>query len=367
MAPSKKPASAATAGPAGTYRYKSHLQAENRRREAMADDRAVSIRYVRQTILPELTRQCGQAGPWSVDKRVIKGRDSWIFKAQSPDAPFPLALKIYCHSVEKKETVKQLALLERYHGAMAMRPDLSVPAPWAALPEHRTLVMEWIDEPGMRTLLRRAGRRREERGRLIAAAGRWLRHFHDQSGLVELPLQTHRLQRRIDLLLGGETGAGHKVHDRIFRDAYGALLRCAAEFADAPFPHATAHGDFMARNLFHGNRTIGIDIGGRANFPVTHDIFLFLVQADVERPLFTASSSGIRSRDAQAFLAAYDAREQLGDDRVMAFLYLGAALTRWARRIHQLRLYRYRSFRLALALRLRQITRRALMDLEARA
>jgi hypothetical protein len=219
----------------------------------------------------------------------------------------------------------------------------------------------------MRTLLRRAGRRREERDRLIAAAGRWLRHFHDQSGPVMLPLQTHRLQRRIDLLLGGETGAGHKVHDQIFRRAYAALLQCAAEFADAPFPHATAHGDFMARNLFHGSRTIGIDIGGRPNFPVTHDILLFLVQANVERPLFTAASCGIRSPDAQAFLAAYDGGEQLGDERLMAYLYLGVTLTRWARRINQLRLYPYRVFRLALALRLRQLARRALMDLEARA
>jgi len=370
MTPSKKlaaaaPTYAASGAPAGTYRYKGHLQAENRRRQAMADDRAASPRYVRDVILPELARQSGQAGPWSLEDRVIRGRDSWIFKAHAPDAPFPLALKVFCDAVEKKEIVRQAKLLSRHHDAMANRPDLSVPAPWAALPDHRTLVMEWIEEPSLDALLRRAGRCREERIRLLAAAGRWLSHFHDQSGLASGPLRTDRLQRRIDLLLGGETGAGHMVSDQTFRGAYAVLLRCADEFAGAPFPHATAHGDFMARNLLHGRRTIGIDIGGRPNFPVTHDMFRFLVQAEVERPLLTSASAGIRGSDAQAFLAAYGAGAQLGNDRLMAFLYLAATLTRWAHRINLFRQRRYRIFRVAEALRLRQLAKRALMSLEA--
>lgn len=294
MTPSKKRRVAAPAGaPAGTYRYKGHLQAEIRRRQAMAGDRAVSPRHVREVILPDLARQAGHSAQWSLEDRMIKGRDSWIFKAHSPDVPFPLALKVFCDAVAKEEIIGLAKLLGRYHAAMASRPGLSVPAPWAALPDHRTLVMEWIDEPGLDMLLRRAGRCRASRTQLIEAAGRWLRHFHDQSGIVLQPLRTDRLQRRIDLLLGGETGAGHKVHDRTFRSAYAALLRCAAELAGAPLPHATAHGDFMAKNLLHGSRTIGIDIGGRPNFPVTQDMFRFLVQADVERPLLTAASCGI--------------------------------------------------------------------------
>ena len=370
MTASKKLAKAApseSGASPGTYRYKGHLLAENRRRQAMADDLAVSPRYVRETILPDLAGQAGQSGPWSLEDRVIKGRNSWIFKAHGPDAPFALALKVYCDAVKKKEPARQLKLLKHYHDAMADRPGLSVPAPWTALPDHRTLVMEWIEEPGLDTLLRRAGGRREARVRLLETADRWLRHFHDQSGLILQPLQSDRLQQRIDLLLGGENGAGHTVRDRTFRSAYAALLRCAEDFAGAPFPHATAHGDFMAKNLLHGRRTIGIDIGGRANFPVTHDMFRFLVQAEVERPLLAAASAGIRGSDAQAFLASYGATDQLGDDRLMAFLYLASTLGRWAHRINLLRQRRYRIFRVAEALRLRQLARRALMDLEARA
>lgn len=366
MTPSKKLAAAAPAGaPAGTYRYKGHLQAENRRRRAMADEPAVSARYVRDVILPDLAREDGQAAPWSVEDRAIKGRDSWIFKAHTPRAPFPLAIKVYCTAVAPEETVRQTSLLGRYHDAMANRPDLSVPAPWAALPEHRTLVMEWIDEPGLDTALRRAGRR-DERIQLFAAAGRWLRHFHDQSDPAIQPLRTDRLRRRIDLLLGGEAGAGLKVRDQTFRSAYAALLRCSAEFAGAPLPHATAHGDFIAKNLLVGRRgTLGIDIGGRPNFPVTHDMFRFLVQAEAERPLFTTASSGIRGPDAEAFLAAYGATDQLSDDRLMTFLYLAATLTRWAHRINLLRQRRYRIFRLGQAMRLRRMARQALTDLQA--
>ena len=59
----------------------------------MADDRAVSARYVREVILADLDRQNGHFGNWTVENRPIKGRDSWIFRADGPQAPFPLALK----------------------------------------------------------------------------------------------------------------------------------------------------------------------------------------------------------------------------------------------------------------------------------
>lgn len=51
----------------------------------------------------------------------------------------------------------------------------------------------------------------------------------------------------------------------------------------------------------------------------------------------------------------------------MAFLYLGATLTRWAHRIDLLRQRRYRIFRVAEALRLRRMAKSALTDLHVRA
>jgi hypothetical protein len=53
-----------------------------------------------------------------------------------------------------------------------------------------------------------------------------------------------------------------------FRKAYAVLLEGIAEFAGAPLPHATAHGDFQAKNLLHGRRgTVGIDMTGLPTRP----------------------------------------------------------------------------------------------------
>ncbi len=179
------------------------------------------------------------------------------------------------------------------------------------------------------------------------------------------PLKSQLLQQRVDLQLGGEPGAGLKVRDRAFRKAYAVLLEGLAEFADAPLPHAMAHGDFQAKNLLHGPRgTVGIDMTGLPDTPVTNDMFQFLVHAEVEKPFLSPGASGIAGPDAQAFLAAYGAMEHLDDGRLMSFLYLGATLVRWAHRIKLLRLRRYRMFRIGQALRLRHMANHALATLE---
>jgi hypothetical protein len=369
MTPSKKPNNVRRkAARAGPYRYNSVLQAEIRREQAMADDRAVSAGHVREVILADLDRQNGQsAGAWTVDDRVIKGRDSWIFRAESPHAPFPLALKVYCTAVEPDVPVRQGELLRQFHDATADRRDFAVPMPWAVLPDHRTLVMEWIEAPGLDKLLQGAGRRGEERQRLLSLAGRWLRHFHERSGVELQPLKSHQLQKRVDLQLGGEPGAGLKVRDQAFRKAYAVLLEGVAEFDGAPLPHATAHGDFQAKNLLHGPLgTVGIDLTGFPNTPVTNDMFQFLVHAEVEKPFLSRGMTGIEGPNAQAFLTAYGAMEHLDDARLMSFLYLAATLVRWAHRIKLLRLRRYRIFRVGQALRLRHMANHALSRLEPR-
>ena len=334
----------------------------------MADNQAVTVGHVREVILPDLDRQngkAGQAGTWSVDDQAIKGRDSWIFRADRADAPFPLALKVYCTAVEPDVPVRQDALLRQFHDATANAHDFAVPAPWAVLPDHRTLVMEWIEAPGLDKLLQGAGRRSAERQQLLASAGRWLRHFHERSGVEIQPLKSQRLQQRVDLQLGGEPGAGLKVRDHAFRKAYAVLLEGVAEFAETPLPHATAHGDFQAKNLLHGpGGTVGIDMTGRPDMPVTDDLFQFLVRAEVERPFLSPGASDIAGPDAQGLLAAYGPMEHLDDTRLMSFLYLAATLLRWAHRIKLLRLGRYRMFRIGQALRLRHMATHALATLE---
>ncbi|MFW6076383.1 MAG: hypothetical protein ACOC71_01400, partial [Hyphomicrobiales bacterium] len=226
-------------------------------------------------------------------------------------------------------------------------------------------VMEWIDEPRLDTLLRRTGRS-EERTQLLAAAGNWLRHFHDHSGFAVQPLASRQVPRNIDVMLGGEDGAGMKVGDRVFRSAYSTLVRCADAFAGTPIPHVTAYEDFAPKNLLHGRGgTVGIDIGGRSTLPVTSDIFHFLVQAEMKKPRLSRASFGIAGHDGQALLKAYGATDHLRDDRLMAFFYLAAATMQWARRIYRVRRRGVSLERVIHLLQARRVAQQAVSALQA--
>ena len=184
----------------------------------MAPERAVSAQHVRDVILKDLDRRSGREGPWEVEF-ISRARESWLFKARSPQAPWPLAVKVYCTAVPKTLATRQTKVLQHYHAAMT-EPGLSVPAPFAAVPQHRTLIMEWIDAPRVDRLLTGA-RTRAERDRIIANAGRWLRHFHDHGVQAQRPLGSIDLLRPLDTLLSGVGGVD--ARDRAFRAAYGVL------------------------------------------------------------------------------------------------------------------------------------------------
>src|SRR5918995_1564264 len=138
-------AEAPAPGRAGTYKYDKLLQARSRRAKAMAPDQAMSPAHVRDVILADLDAQTGSRGEWQIEGEAIRARESWVFKARTPLAPWPLAVKVYCTAVGAELSMHQLQLLWRFHEAMAGEPSLTVPVPWAALPEHRTVIMQWVD------------------------------------------------------------------------------------------------------------------------------------------------------------------------------------------------------------------------------
>jgi hypothetical protein len=229
--------------------------------------------------------------------------------------------------------------LRAYHERMAGSPVFSVPAYWACLPRHRTLVMQWIEAPRMDDLLRRAGR--DERSRLFAAAGAWLRQYHAQSEADVRPLRLRSYARHIDVLLGGEKGAGRQVRDGVFRGAYETLVEQTDAFARHRVAHVMAHGDFVPHNVFHGGgRTVGFDMVARMR-PALHDIWHFLVHAEVTKPLMACGArlgpTGLARQDVQAFLEAYGTLEHLGGEAAAAYMQLNEVLLRWAVIIAHLR------------------------------
>lgn len=337
----------------------------------MAPDQAVSPAHVRDVILADLDRRTGRPGNWQIDGEAIRARESWVFKARTPLAPWPLAVKVYCTAVGTELSAHQLKLLRRFHEAMASEPSLTVPVPWAALPEHRTVIMQWVDEPRVDVLLQRAGRRRDERAQLFAAAGRWLRHFHAQAGVVVLPLSPKPLLQQIETRLIGQSDVRRKIFDGVFRRSHEVLQSRLGEYAGTPVPHVLAHGDFVSHNLFHGpDRTAGFDIAGRHTSPVTRDIVRFLVHAESEKPFFTRPSTlaptGIERQDVDAFLSAYGPLEKPLDDRLLTVLQFAEVLYRWAVLLDRLRRGRINRDRIVKVVRLRRMAKYALASLENR-
>lgn len=290
---------------------------------------------LRQVLASAIGHGGGADGGWRIDGPPIRARRSRIFLAHTPLAPWPVAVKAFAADVKLDAILQQADILTRYHKAMSSHPGLTVPALWRVLPEHRILIMEWIDEPRIDGQLRWRGRHPGRRAELLAAAGRWLGHFHQPSTMRSQPLQTSRLHKHIDDLLGGDTGAGDCVPDSVFRNAYALLCRQAAEFAGAPVIHGETHGDFLPHNLLHGpRRTVGLDFKPRRPAPIARDMFRFLVQAEAEKPLLmpqrALSRWGTEQADLDAFLAGYGPLHQPADDALMGFFHLSEVLRRWA-------------------------------------
>ena len=354
----------------GKERYERFLQADIRRSRAMAAEKAVSAAEVSGTILADLDRRSGKPGFWQVEPLPVRGRDSWVFKVHTPLAPWPVAVKVYCTAVPPEEISLQGEHLGKYHRAMAARPGLTVPAFWAGLPEHRTLVMEWIEAPRMDDLLRQARGRRGERSRLFAAAGAWLRHYHAQSEAVDRALRVKSYPHHIDMLLGGGDGAGRHVGDAVFRKAYDALIKHAEAAGKCRVAHVMAHGDFVPHNVFHGGgRTVGFDMVARLR-PALSDICHFLVHAEIKKPLAPwqcarLDPTGIGRPEMEAFLEAYGAPEHLGS-KAMTYMQLNEALLRWAVLIsHRRRGGRPKPEHLIDWVRYRRVAGRAAAALEA--
>jgi hypothetical protein len=295
----------------------------------MAPDRAVSAEHVRDVILRDLPPRAGRDWDWTVSV-VTTARESWLFKAVSPQAPWPLAVKVYCTATPDTLPARQMGVLRQYRDSMAGRPDFSVPAPWAALPKHRALMMEWIDAPRVDKLLSRTFGR-TDRSRIMTAAGRWLRHFHEQGEHGVCPLGDLDLLRPLNTIMGslGEADAP----DPAFRTACATLQDCVRELRDTSIPLVTAHGDFSPANLFLGNdRAVGFDFKARPMWPAARDIMHFLVYAkSFNTSTWASLTSQVVRHDQEAFLAGYGALDDDAmDARLLAVFRLAEALRTWS-------------------------------------
>jgi hypothetical protein len=296
---------------------------------------AISADHVRDVILASVDAADGGTSDWRVEGPVVLARSNHIFKATNPRARYPLAVKVAAPEMPPGQIAARAEMQRIVHERLRAQPGLTVPEIVAALPAHRAIVMEWIDEPSVRQLLTEAGKDCERRAALFDAAGRWLRAYHEQGGIAMLPLNAAEIAAGVEASLRGK---GAKRRDRptaSYAAAYNVLVEAGKACDGRPVPHAPAHGDYHGKNLFHGReRIIGIDLGVPVLAPVATDICRFLVQGETTKPFLTRKSSldalGIERPDLEAFLAGYDPERELIEIDVFRYLFLAEVLRRWA-------------------------------------
>ena len=268
--------------------------------------------------------------PLTYDGRTIDGRDCWVYRAATPAFPFPVALKLY-----KPGTARPFAIrkqLQRHRAcAESMKHDAgySVPEPIAGFPDRRVIIMEWIDGPSVRDLMRSMVLNRSAYRGMLLRAGKWLAHFHAASTPKCEPLSVVNLLDRIE----------HRVtksHPRIVAEAaYIAADNTIRELAvlldGREMEHVEVHGDFTPSNLLvDKDRIAGIDFGTRRRLPHYYDICRFLVHLEAQRPAPKWLGAHPESFAAEAFLEGYGDGAPKATGDIMNYMMLTEVMRRWA-------------------------------------
>lgn len=213
--------------------------------------------------------------------------------------------------------------------------------PLAWLPEHAAIVMDLVEHPTLRSALLRESRTRTGRRAPVGEApwrnaGAWLRMFqtHRSAPVVPpdgaVPLSVGDTYREFGGFLVERVGSRPLLET--LRDAGDQVAASALPTEPAL---GTAHGDFVANNMFvgAGGRITGFDPLPRWNVPLHLDLATLLVNTRV-LPLQAASQgwalpSAVLDRYEAAVLQGYFGTEAVPHREVVAFQLL-VLLEKWA-------------------------------------
>jgi hypothetical protein len=129
--------------------------------------------------------------------------------------------------------------------------------PLGELPQHATVVMEYVDQPTLRSIVARqltpAGRELRARtgDRVWDGLGEWLRRFHSTHPGRSLPgrmTRTDDIAGQLDLSTGFLIRAG--ADPPSIRSLTVAAFERLGDGRDCELPSAIGHGDFTSQNVF---------------------------------------------------------------------------------------------------------------------
>jgi hypothetical protein len=262
-------------------------------------------------VMPKLVRKTG-CDDWTLSRGPLQRRDCVIHFLRSGRFRLPeLVVKVY----RKDQAGEDLAQVvhrkcKRFH--QAATASCAVPEPVVFVQEANAMVMEFVNAPSAAILLMKGLHSREKRRDVIRKAARWLRWFHESSGVVVRPFEARSFVNPLHRTI--EKAQGMAAHPTAPDAWFARCVRSAGEFAGelegVAMPHATAHGDFTPFNLFiDGGRMVGFDFRANRRLAVTHDICRFLLYLDVYqiRPADRREvvKYGCRRDDLEVFMDAY--------------------------------------------------------------
>jgi aminoglycoside phosphotransferase (APT) family kinase protein len=267
-------------------------------------------------------------------------RHSWSYQfrgvVRSPDRSVRIAVKVprweLAHTLEaalaagpQPDTQREYAELRAIHSVVESAGDegLAAVLPVGYLADVNAIVTEVIDATPLRAHLAV----RPDPGALFAAAGRWLRLFHDRvGGAAEAPFPVARCIADLDRL----AARAGRWPDLLRR--YHGVARAALEALDGVAVRTgLLHGDFNLSNvLVTGDHRVAAIDTNRAEGPVAFDMARLITDLRTHKGRaltfgLRPPSSAVREWQA-AFLSGY------GDppDGSLAAVRAAAVTERWA-------------------------------------
>ncbi len=282
-----------------------------------------------EKLLPTLTA-IDAATEWRMSGPAVRARKCDIYKVANRTRA--LALKIYRPGmVSGAAPGIQYRALVRCNQAAAHHPLLRAPLARAFLADERAILMDWQNAPTLRSVLWKKAGSPRRRLDLITATAKWLRAFHELSGIKLGPMNSDQLTAKLNTQMARKPEAMALLEqDTAFQTALCQFREAAANIGENA-PHALIHGDFTPTNLLvDGAAIIGMDMWGARQAPVYEDIARMLAYLGVVSP-FSLSPSPLSPRSAlvQAFACGYG--ENLLDPRSthLPMVILYQQLRRW--------------------------------------
>lgn len=275
--------------------------------------------------------ECSNRGRWTFERRPIRRYQSIVSIVRCDSCGLRVFVKRHAVKSGSEELNRENAKSEYCALCTVFREfpqddEFGTPEPLLLDTYRSVLAIRFIDGvPVSHYLMHRrephAWRKREE---YVTRASRWLRRFHGACQLDQVALDA---DEKYEVIREKWTGVRQP---RSVREALTSLRETRVGLDEMPLARSWVHGDFTPDNvMLERERTIGIDIGLRANNAVTYDIGSFLNHIRLmSHPVCMKSNYPKHCVLEEAFLADYGYTGE-HERRALSWIRLYFMLSYW--------------------------------------